>query len=45
MYLATIPDYEEDEDEGGENATSKIKPKKMGSFNLFDFDTRFKNPN
>lgn len=37
MYLATIPDYDDNEDS---DDTASNKPKATGSFNLFDFDQR-----
>ena len=40
MYLTTIPNYDNDEDDENKGSSSK-KETATGSFNLFDFDTKF----
>ena len=39
MYLATIPDYSDEEQKPGDSKKAE-EPVKTGSFNLFDFDQR-----
>lgn len=40
MYLATIPDFTADKEEGETSEKQKEAPQPTGSFNLFDLDQR-----